>query len=167
MRSALALVLLGLWALPAAAQNRGAPLVDGLGGRLGYGPDHDAFRPLDISPAFPAGLNLYGRALEPFFVSWQGALSGVRVDFDYRSEPFPQSGMRPPRIVPFEAMLNLVGVFEPGGEISPVMVALRSPARGAGSAGRDVARHHRPAVGGSRHALQHLAGHHHRRGRPR
>ena len=136
MRAGLALGLITLGLLvstpPAAAQWRGAPLIDGLGGPLGLGEPHSDVDPLDIRPAFPAGLRLYERVMSPFYINWHGSLSGRSAYYSYWPFPFPQPAElypvpAPPRIAPFEHG-GYLGSFDRFDGPIPVFVALRPPA---------------------------------------
>ncbi|MCB9544229.1 MAG: thrombospondin type 3 repeat-containing protein [Myxococcales bacterium] len=124
----LVLALLVLFAAPARGQ---APLLDGFGGPEGFGPYHIDGIPLDLAPAFPAGLRLYGRELAPFYVNITGSLSGRTAFYGYQRHPYPQPPYRPtpapPRIAPFENVGFLLA-FGPDLEDATLFVALEPPA---------------------------------------
>ncbi|MEZ4434016.1 MAG: nidogen-like domain-containing protein, partial [bacterium] len=127
-----AALLMAAAVAPSRAQDRGAPLLDGLGGPHGLGAYHSDVRPVAIDAAFPDGLTLYGRPLAPFYVNWQGSLSGQWPTYSYRPLPFPwDEDVLPeddaPRIVPFDHLGYLDDALRDG-DVSPVMVALRPAA---------------------------------------
>ena len=82
--STTALALLVTLAAPAEAQ---APLVSGFGGPAGFGSnshpanDDDSSSAIDLTSAFPGGLNFFGGPYEQVFVNNNGNLtfsSGLR-----------------------------------------------------------------------------------------
>ena len=82
------------WVTGAQAQ---APLLDGFGGALGYGADtlvrndDESTTAIDLTPAFPAGVNFYGLTHTTAYVNNNGNITFNGAVSTYTPDPFPIS----------------------------------------------------------------------------
>lgn len=108
IRASLAAVLCLLVVSTASAQ--GAPLIDDLGGPLGFGtwylePNDDGSSPAyDITNVFPAGLNFYGENHDVLWINNNGNVSFSGALWEYTPEQFPVASR--PMIAPYWADID-------------------------------------------------------------
>ncbi len=120
---------------------RGAPIVDGLGGPFDVGEPHEDLFPVPLAPALPDGIRFYGDDLwDEIRVNWRGSLSLERYD-DHAGTPIPGPfnvlGMGTRRMAPFQHTSELTQ-YDIGLPNPPTYVGQRPPGDD-GTPGRFVA----------------------------
>jgi hypothetical protein len=99
-----------LFAVPASAQ---APLLTGLGGARDYGTDclapndDSSSAAIDLTPAFPGGLNFFGRRHTQAYVNTNGNITFNDSLYVWTPDPFPVADQ--PMIAPYWADVDIRG----------------------------------------------------------
>src|SRR5262245_44162086 len=111
----LLLVLVLLASLPGRALAE--PLLTGLGGPAGYGPnglqlkDDESTREISITAAFPSGLRFFGMTFTSLYVNNNGNITFGGPLWSYTPMPFPIASQR--MIAPFWADVDTRGGGRP------------------------------------------------------
>ncbi len=128
----------------AGAQNlqRGAPLLDGFGGPVGFGMPTDWVTPTPITDASPGGMSWYRLHYEQVFINWTGSISFELSYARAIGQPLPRRSAieHNPLLVPFEHSGALNDFVD--GESDPTLAYFALEAPGPDAPGRLIVTWH-------------------------
>ncbi len=110
-------VVVGLFGSTRLAHAQRGPLITGLGGEAGFGTgvldynDDGSSSVIDLTPAFPNGLDYFGQRFTSFYVNNNGSVTFGQPVGSYTPSPFPLAGTR--MIAPFWGDVDTRGAGRP------------------------------------------------------